>query len=120
MRRFILLVAAFVSLGLTGQAFGQTKTYTVNGKEVRLEVDPDHILVVPRGKVSRLAMVTQGIQAQARALRIDAPSQAEINRINKTGVTSVAKLAGYLVPRIGPNLKNDQVHSLARFGESLQ
>src|SRR5579871_888380 len=119
MRQLVLFGAIMAVFGLAHPTLGQTKTYKVNGKNVKLEVDKDYIFAVPQEYVAnaehlaslREEVVRKSISAQMRVADTVLPPE-EIRRIEKSAL-AVKKLNGYLVHRV-PQVTNLQVHGLAR------
>jgi subtilisin family serine protease len=110
MRPFSFALLA-VLLSAPADAFGQTVSYEVRGRTVRLEVDPDHLLVRPQKEVGALQAAEAAIRAQAEAVGGNAKSY--LKGLKTQPPIAIRQVRGVLVPRV-EGLEGPAVAALAK------
>ena len=88
----------------------QTKTYEVDGQKVRLDVDPNWILLRAKKGVKPYSAVVAGLRAQAQIL--DADPMPYLRRVTEESAEMIPRIGGVLAPRI-EGLQTNQVQTLA-------
>jgi subtilisin family serine protease len=117
MRPFCFALFAGILFAPAG-VFGQTVSYEVRGRTVRLEVDPDHLLVRPQKDVGALQAAEAAIRVQAEALGVNA--KGFLDDLKARPPVAVRQVRGVLVPRL-KDLEGSAVAGLAkRAGDELR
>src|SRR5262245_61322725 len=96
-RSSIVAMALAAVLGAPQTSEGQTRTYQVRGKEVRLEVDRSQVLVVPQANVSPAKAAEAAFSAQAKTLRVANSAEAVASWMRSAAPQEVRKVRGVLV-----------------------
>ncbi|HTU22623.1 MAG TPA: S8 family serine peptidase [Gemmataceae bacterium] len=109
MRRLLLGLFVLILAAPAG-AFAQPVRYEVRGKTVRLETDPDYLLVRPKKDVSARAAVEAAIRAQAKLVSVGVDKY--LKALDANPPVMIRQVRGVLVPRL-KGMDNADVDRLA-------